>query len=372
MPPPRNPYAFNPVPGVVRAIRDGSVSSAVGTAARTAGLYYASQHVGKYAAPIVVEAVDKTARAAASAASRAIDSAPSLVTIGKFRSGTRPGSAQGSGRLADYVDLRSTSSSTTMKGPRTKRPRTSYKKKSWKRSYRKAKTAFPLNIIPHEHSGRNAFVKVQNVWQSGLKVTPATQGASDLWQIGLNFTAATGYDPTPTAITQRPEGVAEFETMYKQYRVRFCKIKFNILPGGSGTNYHLLCQLHTVRGDTGAMTHGTGAGNWNAIINSSKSVGHPLLDIGNDYHDHKNGWGYKRVFFPHKVLGISKRTYITDMDYVANAADYPGGAYNSAKTAWLYVYVANNTAENSSVATASYALLLKQTFYLELIRPQNL
>lgn len=265
-----------------------------------------------------------------------------------------------------------------MKGPRTKRARTSYKKKSWKRSYRKNKAAFPLHIVPSASSGNYAFVKVHNTYQSAQHSTPSGAGASDLWQISLNGTVCMGFLPDTTAITQRPAGITEYESLYKNYRIRFAKVKIQIIPAGT-TALHTLCQLHTVRGDTGGMTHTTGAGNWNAILNSSKSINMPLLDIGNSYHDHKNGWGFKRVFFPHQVLGVKKRTYINDDDYVSTVGGgtptttthWPGGAYNSSKTAYLYAYVCNSTQETVSPTSSSYIMVIKVTQYLELSRSQN-
>lgn len=257
-----------------------------------------------------------------------------------------------------------------MKTSRAKRPRSS--SKNWKKSYRKRKAAFPMNKVPSPTSGSRAFAKVKNTWFSDVDVTPATQGASDLWSIGLNDTMSVGLDTAGSPINQRPYGVAEYETLYQQYRVRFCKVRISIVPGGTGTNYHLFAQLQTRRGDTTAMPH-TAGGHWNNMVNSSKSSTYPLLDIGNDFHDHKNGWGFKRVFFPNKVLGIRKDAYLNDTAYIATKNQYPGNAgLTTQYNAVLDIFVANSTVNQTAPTSTSYYIIIKKTLYVEFIRAENI
>lgn len=215
----------------------------------------------------------------------------------------------------------------------------------------------PTTYCPPLRIGGNVYTKLKTAAQTPFTLNPAQYGV-ETYELDL----CNLLDPLGDFGAARPIGAVEYEAMFQKYRVHMTKIRLSLVHTTADNHLDVLMTAHTFRGDANPNLSV-----FNTCLNSITRVG-GLHNFGNIYHKGSKGvHGWKGVFFPHKILGRSKKEYNQDNAFAVTKATGPTGTSEySARVEFAFT----NSDVNAGVPTSlGLVLMIQRTDYVEYLRP---
>lgn len=222
-----------------------------------------------------------------------------------------------------------------------RRRRRQYTKRSTLRNVQTLNTQHGKNLVVRKFPGLFPDVALTAHRYTDKLTITSTSGAlgSHSWRDSL-------YDPDYTGTGAQPLGFDQFATLYEKYNVQGLAYEFTIL--GDSTNPVRVC--------TAIQEDNTGWANFETAVqqpNSSKGI---VILPGSKMR-------LKGYLMPHKILGVSKAQYNTDIGY-----NHVSTSANPTKPIFLQLLVQSVDESSTSTVTvvSSFKLYARWSDKIEL------